>query len=60
MGENFRILFDSVSRLECILQISTNNLIIFTNRMRDPFENKALNLDDIYKCVDKLRYNSSY
>ena len=58
MGENFRILFDSVSRLECILQMSTNNLIIFTNRMRDPFENKDLNLDDIYKCVDKLRYNS--
>jgi len=56
MGENFRILFDSVSRLECISQMSTNNLIIFTSRMRDPFENKELNIDDIYECVDELRY----
>jgi hypothetical protein len=54
MGENFRILFDSVSRLECISQMSTINLIIYTAKMRDPFENKDLNLDDIYKFIDEL------
>lgn len=58
MGENFRILFDSVSRLECISQMSTVNLIIYTTKMRDPFENKDLNLYDIYKFIDELRYIS--
>jgi len=59
MGENFRILFDSVSRLECISQMSTINLIIYTAKMRDPFENKELNIDDIYKYVNELSKNEN-
>ena len=58
LGENFRILFDSVSRLQCISQMSTLNLIIYTTKMRDPFENKDLDLNDIYIFIDELHYNN--
>ena len=56
LGENFRILFDSVSRLEFISPKSINILIIYTSKMRDPFENTDLNLNDIYDYIDELQY----
>ena len=56
LGMNFRILFDSLSRLECILLTSTNNFIIYTNKMRDPFENKNLDINKIYDYIDELHF----
>jgi serine/threonine protein kinase len=54
LGENFTDLFSSVIRLKFMGNYT--NLINYARKMRDPFENTDLNLNDIYDCIDELRY----
>ena len=54
LGVNFNMLFYSISRLDLVGNY--NNLLIFQGKMRDPFENKSLDINDVYKFIDELTF----
>lgn len=54
LGVNFNMLFYSMSRLDFVGNY--DQLITIQRKMRDPFENKTLNLNDIYTFIDEITY----
>lgn len=56
LGINFNMLFYSVSRLDFVGNY--DNLFIFQRKMRDPFENKTLNINNVYNFIDEVTYVS--
>jgi serine/threonine protein kinase len=57
LGMNFKKLFDDLrSKLDFIKLKGIYECSEFTDKMRDPFENTNININDIYRLIDKLEY----